>query len=104
MKQTLDHCVERILEIELARGEAPTVATPIAWNEVKPGLDPSAFTIHTVPERLKRMKNDPWKGFSTVDQTLPDTTPSGPAVPKPGGEPTTGKSAIVVARKPTPRR
>jgi hypothetical protein len=30
VKQTVDRCVERILEIELARGEAPTVATPLA--------------------------------------------------------------------------
>ena len=84
-----------------------TVATPISWAEVKPGLDPSAFTIRTVPKRLKRMKNDPWKGFSTIDQTLPDTTSSPPAAPKPGGkadEPTNRKSVIVVARKPAPRR
>jgi bifunctional non-homologous end joining protein LigD len=83
-----------------------TVATPLAWDEVKPGLDPSVLTIRTVAERLRRMKKDPWKNFSTIDQTLPDPTPS-PAAPKPGGqagEPTAGKSAIVVARKPTRKR
>ncbi len=29
-----------------------TVSTPLRWEEVKPGLHPSAFTIQTVPDRL----------------------------------------------------
>ena len=83
------------------------IAVPVTWDEVKPGLDPSAFTIRTVPERLKRMKKDPWNGFSILAQTLPDTSRSGTVAPKPGGqagEPTARKSAIVVARKPKARR
>jgi bifunctional non-homologous end joining protein LigD len=32
-----------------------TVSTPLQWEEVKKGLHPSAFTIHTVPERLNRI-------------------------------------------------
>lgn len=36
-----------------------TVSTPLGWNEVKRGLDPTRFTIKTLPVRLKRRKDDP---------------------------------------------
>jgi bifunctional non-homologous end joining protein LigD len=38
----------------------PTVSTPLDWKEVKRGLDPSKFTIYTVPGRLKK-KGDLFK-------------------------------------------
>jgi bifunctional non-homologous end joining protein LigD len=37
-----------------------TVSTPLLWKEVKHGLDPTDFTIKTVPKRLK--KGDLFKG------------------------------------------
>ncbi|QHT66649.1 DNA polymerase domain-containing protein [Rhodocytophaga rosea] len=32
-----------------------TVSTPLLWSEVKKGLSPSDFNIHTVPERINQL-------------------------------------------------
>ncbi len=47
-----------------------TVAVPVAWREVTDTLDPQAFTVHSVPARLKKLKSDPWDGFGGAAQTL----------------------------------
>jgi bifunctional non-homologous end joining protein LigD len=52
-----------------AREGAP-VATPIRWDELAPNLDPHSFDVRTVPERLARVKRDPWNGFFEVRQSL----------------------------------
>jgi bifunctional non-homologous end joining protein LigD len=36
-----------------------TVSTPLAWREVKEGLDPTCFTLKTIFRRLARQGRDP---------------------------------------------
>lgn len=51
--------------------EGATVATPLAWAEVKVGLDPADFTLETVPARVKRQRKDPWETFDSLRVPLP---------------------------------
>ena len=53
-----------------ARPDA-TVSVPIAWSELSPSRTPERFTIHTVPQRLAKMKADPWKAYWRSRQTIP---------------------------------
>ena len=48
-----------------------TVSTPLAWREVDSHLDPKAYTIKTVPQRLRRQKKDPLAGVLTTRPDLP---------------------------------
>lgn len=52
-----------------ARAHAP-VAVPLRWDEVTAALRPTAYTLLTVPTRLKQLKRDPWAGFDKVRQSL----------------------------------
>ena len=74
-----------------------TVAVPVAWDEVRDALDPAAFTLRTVPARIKGLKRDPWEGFGTVRQTLPQ----GDALAQ---APARRKATIVRATAPAKRR
>ena len=71
------------------------VATPLAWREVTPKLDPTAFTLATVPARLAKQSRDPWQAWSRTRQSLPALTLPDP---KPAGS-----ARIVTARKPKPK-
>jgi bifunctional non-homologous end joining protein LigD len=52
-----------------ARAGAP-VAMPLAWSALKPGLKSDAFTVLTVPGRLKAARSDPWDGMATLRQGI----------------------------------
>lgn len=52
-----------------ARKGAP-VSTPIDWNELTDNINDTFYTIKTLPDRLKKLKKDPWKNFLKSKQTL----------------------------------
>ena len=52
-----------------ARPDAP-ISTPLAWTELSPDRRPDRFTIATVPQRLARLRSDPWKAYWNNRQRL----------------------------------
>jgi bifunctional non-homologous end joining protein LigD len=44
------------------------VSMPLEWSELRGG--PERWTVLTVPERLKRLKTDPWDGYWRSRQVL----------------------------------
>ena len=77
------------------------VATPLAWKEVTPKLDLQAHTIKTVPDRLAKLKADPWADFEASRRRLP-SAPTEPAKARPAPKPA-GKATIVTAKAPKRR-
>ncbi len=57
-----------------ARPGAP-VSTPIRWEELGPAMPPDRFTVDNLPRRLARLKRDPWDGFFTLEQAIPEPRP-----------------------------
>jgi bifunctional non-homologous end joining protein LigD len=49
-----------------------TVSTPIAWDELSARRRPDRFTVRTVPARLAKLGADPWQGYWTCRQTIPE--------------------------------
>ncbi|RAK67249.1 DNA ligase D [Phenylobacterium kunshanense] len=47
-----------------------TVSFPLTWGQVKPGLDPKAWTIRTVPALLK--KSRAWADYDEAERPLTD--------------------------------
>jgi bifunctional non-homologous end joining protein LigD len=52
-----------------ARPQA-TVSVTLTWKELSTALDPSSFTVRTVPARLARLRKDPWADYWTSRQKL----------------------------------
>jgi bifunctional non-homologous end joining protein LigD len=77
------------------------VATPLAWQEVTPKLDLQAFTLRTVPDRLVKLKADPWADFDQLRRRLP-AVPKKTEKAQPAARPA-GKATIVTAKAPKPR-
>jgi bifunctional non-homologous end joining protein LigD len=76
------------------------VATPLAWSEVTPKLDPSSFTLKTVPARLQKLRRPPWSDFDKSAHPLPQPARKPVAPAQQPASPPAGRSRIVVARAP----
>jgi len=46
------------------------VSAPLAWEELKPDLDPASYNIRTVPKRMRRLSRDPFVGALEDQQSL----------------------------------
>lgn len=54
-----------------ARPNAP-VSVPIAWDELRPELRSNQFTVRNIFERLDTLKQDPWKDYFRLKQSISD--------------------------------
>jgi len=52
-----------------ARRNAP-VSTPIAWGELAQDLRFDYFNVNTIPDRLSRLRQDPWQDFAATRQAV----------------------------------
>jgi bifunctional non-homologous end joining protein LigD len=52
-----------------AKPDAP-VSAPLAWSELSASRTPERFTIATMPDRLARLRADPWKGYWGAKQRI----------------------------------
>jgi bifunctional non-homologous end joining protein LigD len=55
-----------------AKANAP-VSTPIEWAEIARDVRYDYFNVKNVPDRLKRLKRDPWKEFMSLRQSVTKT-------------------------------
>jgi bifunctional non-homologous end joining protein LigD len=47
-----------------------TVSMPLAWSQVRAGLDPKRFTVRTAPALIA--KSDPWADYDAGARPLKD--------------------------------
>lgn len=52
-----------------ARCHAP-VATPLSWDELSSRKEENSYTLKTITKRLNQLKEDPWRTFWTLKQSL----------------------------------
>jgi bifunctional non-homologous end joining protein LigD len=54
-----------------ARFGAP-VSTPLAWEELTPEVRADHYRVGNLLNRLRYLTSDPWEGFTTLAQSLPE--------------------------------
>jgi bifunctional non-homologous end joining protein LigD len=52
------------------RAHAP-VSTPLAWEELSPGVRSDHFNVHNLAQRLDSLAEDPWADLAKLRQRLP---------------------------------
>ncbi len=55
-----------------ARPGAP-LSVPLRWDELSPKVRSDHFTVQNIGARLKKLKKDPWEGYSELQQPLTKT-------------------------------
>lgn len=50
--------------------ENAAVATPLAWSELNARIKSDTFTVKNLPQRLAKLKHDPWADFYLLKQKL----------------------------------
>jgi bifunctional non-homologous end joining protein LigD len=50
--------------------ENAAVATPLSWDELNVRIKSDSFTIKNLPQRLAKLKHDPWADFHQLKQKL----------------------------------
>jgi bifunctional non-homologous end joining protein LigD len=46
------------------------VAAPLAWDELKALKVAAPYDVKTMPQRLKKLRRDPWEGFFKTRQSI----------------------------------
>lgn len=52
-----------------AKPEAP-VSVPIAWDELGPELHSDSYNVRNLPQRLAKLKHDPWEEYWGLEQKI----------------------------------
>ena len=48
-----------------------TVSVPLSWEELGKQKTPNAFSVLNLPQRLSRVRSDPWAAMGKIKQALP---------------------------------
>jgi bifunctional non-homologous end joining protein LigD len=46
------------------------VSTPVAWDEIDEDIRGTHFNLHNVPDRVAKLRKDPWKDYWNMEQAL----------------------------------
>ncbi|HEU4779223.1 MAG TPA: DNA ligase D [Steroidobacteraceae bacterium] len=49
------------------------VSTPVSWDEIDEDIRGTHFNLHNVPDRVAKLRKDPWKGYWSATQAINKT-------------------------------